>query len=490
MLKVRNVCVNHYHIEHHCLSGIAMLKLIVDPVVYSALKQAFPTPAKSAEKAIAKYIGELAGMLEHAFVHHNSPFDNRFNLFSISLHALANKGPQIGTHKIRLHKWLRENQLELVETVEVGTKFNGQVSKVKLSDRVKLEIQTGALDAKAEFDKTHPNFATLSQQQIDADYHVVALDLESLQNYINQLSPTGIAPKRYKDKPAYFLAKKIHAQASYKNGQFYQKKKPSPFGRTYYEGLSVQNVNKALRAAMLGDAWEYDIRSSVVTWKLGYAQSYINNHSLTGTVAQVFPHCHQYSIDKKVMIDVIRQQVFLSSGYSATEQRELIKQSLTALNFGAKLVATGYMNKFGDYEFPALKQIIKDPVELNAFINCKEVVDFVQEQKQLDPIILAEARTHNLKYQNSQHLFKTNGGSFSRQKAMSYLYQNFETTIMDLVRNECQRNHIEVLANIHDAIVVRTKLNARLKKQIESAMRSSTHNIFWHLDPKQINRTQ
>jgi len=49
-----------------------------------------------------------------------------------------------------------------------------------------------------------------------------------------------------------------------KDGKYYQRKLPSDFGRTYYSGTSVQNVNKELRRAMLGNSWEYDIRSSVV----------------------------------------------------------------------------------------------------------------------------------------------------------------------------------------------------------------------------------
>ena len=63
-------------------------------------------------------------------------------------------------------------------------------------------------------------------------------------------------------------ARTILAIASVMSGNYLQRKKPSAFGRLYYEGVSVQNINKELRRAVLGNCWEYDIRSSVVAWKM------------------------------------------------------------------------------------------------------------------------------------------------------------------------------------------------------------------------------
>jgi hypothetical protein len=67
-------------------------------------------------------------------------------------------------------------------------------------------------------------------------------------------------------------AKTILGAASVFKGIYLQRRKPSDFGRIYYEGTSIQNVNKELRRAVLGNCWEYDIRSSVVSWKMGYAK--------------------------------------------------------------------------------------------------------------------------------------------------------------------------------------------------------------------------
>jgi predicted RNA-binding protein YlxR (DUF448 family) len=43
--------------------------------------------------------------------------------------------------------------------------------------------------------------------------------------------------------------------AQHTNGYFLQEKKASAFGRNYYVGTSVQNVNKELRRAMLGNCY-------------------------------------------------------------------------------------------------------------------------------------------------------------------------------------------------------------------------------------------
>jgi hypothetical protein len=38
---------------------------------------------------------------------------------------------------------------------------------------------------------------------------------------------------------------------------------------------------------MLGDCYEYDMKSSVVAWKLGYAQTYLDDNNLTHSYTSV-----------------------------------------------------------------------------------------------------------------------------------------------------------------------------------------------------------
>jgi hypothetical protein len=47
---------------------------------------------------------------------------------------------------------------------------------------------------------------------------------------------------------------------------------------------------------MLGNCWEYDIRSSVIAWKMGYAKDCIAELNLTGSVRDHFKHTLRHSL--------------------------------------------------------------------------------------------------------------------------------------------------------------------------------------------------
>jgi hypothetical protein len=102
----------------------------------------------------------------------------------------------------------------------------------------------------------------------------------------------------------------VLAVAQHTGGTYYQRKIHSDFGRTYYSGTSIQNVNKELRHAMLGDCWEYDIRSSVVAWKLGYAQDYVAQHCPNKTVDQIFTFSLLYLKNKPALMMNVKEAVF------------------------------------------------------------------------------------------------------------------------------------------------------------------------------------
>ena len=104
-----------------------MIKLTVHPKVLAAMQKAFPKPAASAERALKKYVGVLEGMLTKSLQFPRSPIQLKQGWYAISLQTLANSGGQIGPNKIRVHKWLRENNLALVETLEQGSAITARV---------------------------------------------------------------------------------------------------------------------------------------------------------------------------------------------------------------------------------------------------------------------------------------------------------------------------------------------------------------------------
>jgi len=73
---------------------------------------------------------------------------------------------------------------------------------------------------------------------------------------------------------------------------------------------------------------------------------------------------------------------------------------------------------------------------------------------------------------------------------LAYAYQHAETEVMDVVRAEMKRLGKTVLANLHDAIVVRERLLRDDRHAIEEAMRSQTGNPYWRLTARQLQRSK
>jgi hypothetical protein len=98
-----------------------MIKIEPQPQVLAALKSAFPTPPNSASRALDKYCRALEGLIFASLSRGRRPEEIKLDLYSISLERLANAGGRIGPNKMRLHKWLRENEMELVRSATTSS---------------------------------------------------------------------------------------------------------------------------------------------------------------------------------------------------------------------------------------------------------------------------------------------------------------------------------------------------------------------------------
>ena len=127
--------------------GWQMIKITVDAQVYEALQKAFPKPANTAHRALAKYISVLEAMLFKSLHFAATPLQPKLDLFAISLQQLANQGGQIGPKKLRVHAWLRNNNFNLVESVITGSNLTGSVSQCRLTKLVTM-VDTLAVEDK------------------------------------------------------------------------------------------------------------------------------------------------------------------------------------------------------------------------------------------------------------------------------------------------------------------------------------------------------
>jgi hypothetical protein len=488
-----------------------MIKIIVTPAVLAALKVAFPKPHNAAQRALDKYVAVLEQMIDEALRRGQTEEQRKFKLYAISLHVLANRGGQIGPNKVRLHSWLKKAGVPLVEQVVKGSKFTQELSQVRFSSFAQLQT-TSALSVKsvqavdseeafdalvsgdaaaqqALFERLYPEFKSAwREDHLRALFDMVPVDTKSLQAFIRWLAFEATKFSKGQRERLIQDAAIICAVGKFNQGYFVQRKNPSAFGRMYYEGLSVQSAHKELRRAMLGDCWEYDMRSSVVAWKMGFAHAYVKECEPTGEVETTFRKTLLYLEDKKDFLVTLRRYTFDKNSASEPEfQLGLLKQALTAISFGARSHGSGWLEAPGKWRNPALVEILRNTNERKRFLADPIVQGFVAEQRALDGFICAQALKVKPELQQLK-ILQTPSGRLSQAKLLAYLYQHDETAVMNTVRKVAARHGREAIANVHDAIFFKQRLGSDLKSLIEAQLREETSNPYWHLTPTQLER--
>jgi hypothetical protein len=475
------------------------MRLVLNPIIEEKLHAAFPKPANSARKGLAKYVGLLEQLLTDAEVRGRDNFEVIFRLYSIPTTKLSTKGGQIGPKKIRIHKWLAENELSLIQTASTGNNISERVSQVKLTKLVtvadasqpKLDSRAQQLppitntraDAKSHFYHLYPELKkTITDQEITDLFEPVAINIKSLKGYMEWLHYSASKIPKATKEQILAQCEKILSVAELTKGHFIQRKNPSEFGRMYYKGLSVQSVNKELRRAMLGNHWEYDIRSSVMAWKLGYALQMIASSLVDGPLEKAFSNTLIYVEDKNDLINIVRHYTYTADSKSdADGQKKSIKRAFTAIGFGATMRKTGWIDSDGRSKNPALVEIFKNKEERERFVNDKSVKKFIDEQKTLDKFIFDHETAKNPELTKLPYL-QTASGRPSKAKVLAYLYQHAETEVMDLVREIVSQNGREVLGSIHDAVIVDKRLSSDLRLEIQYQLKLLTGNPYWLLN--------
>ena len=409
-----------------------------------------------------------------------------------------------------MHKWLKDNQLELIKTVEKGNKFAGEFSIVKLSSLVTLEdrmnvsaaeiskIRTDreldryligeVVDSRAVFDHLYPELEPSSISRTEAGFDFVPVDIESLKAFVHWVGAGAEFGSKQKRQQILNQAKLVLAVASINGAMFPQRIKLSPFGRTYYEGISVQNVHKELRRAMLGNCWEYDMRSSVVAWKMGYARDLLLKANTYAEVRMYFPASTLYLEDKADFMATVRYFTF-AGNTALTEdfQMGLIKQALTAISFGAKSKGKGWVDSSGEWKNPALVGILKNHAERERFLTDPTVKAFIEEQRVLDDFIFGLAE-RNCAELLALDCLKTASGRVSKPKVLAYLYQHAETKSMDFICSVAAQYGHTPIARVHDAVFFKSRLGPDLKQELEFKLQDVSQNKYWRLSSKQLKR--
>ncbi|OYY17304.1 MAG: hypothetical protein B7Y59_12765 [Burkholderiales bacterium 35-55-47] len=491
--------------------GRQMIKITVNSAVYEALQKAFPKPANAAHRALNKYVTTLENMIFKSLHFQATPMQSKLDLFAISLQQLANRGGQIGPKKVRLHAWLRDNNLSLIEPVIVGSNLTGELSQCKLTSLVTLvdtlEVEEEILKS-AKLDREldaylcgddfgnvqvlnllYPEFKSrISRGEIEQLFDFLPVDVESLKSYIVWLVSEAEFLSSAQKEQALRQARIILAVASVLDGHFVQRKKPSDFGRMYYEGVSVQSINKELRRAVLGNCWEYDVKSSVVAWKMGWAKQYIDSRGRGEDLRKVFSATLNFLEDKAEFMEWVQQATFEDDSLVPPAlQPKLLKQAFTAISFGARQNAHGWQNESGGWTNPALVDIIKNSRDRERFLADPTVKFYIEEQGILDAHLYERVKAERRDLLSKTYL-QTASGRPSRSKILAYLYQHDETEIMNVVCAVAAKYDREPLARVHDAVFFKRKLSLDIRHEMELCMREHSNNPYWRLGHKQLQR--
>ena len=481
-----------------------MITLTIDPSVVSKLKAVMPKTNK-AELAIAKYKEVLERKLDQSLLNMTTNMFKFYKQFLVSTHALS---LEVGQFKINgkkeyLHKWLQDNNLELVHVVTQGLKGSDPstvtlTSLVTMTDAMDIKMLRkrtiheldALLDDKSLTDedffyRMYPDFQTMTKAQLKAHYHFCPVNTKSLHQYIVWLTHKANKFNEVDKQVLIRQARVIMRIAEAGNGELPMLINPSHFGRTYYKGINVQSVHKSLREAMLGNCYCYDIRISVVSWKMGYAQLCYAQMKSPRSFDDEFGTSTSYLQDKKAFRKLLMLETFGTNSDVAEElQLDIVKQALTALSFGARMNRHGWIDFSGKPCNPALVGIIKNPDARNRFIDCALMKEFIAEQEKLDKFIYDHHCGPNSPLLNDPELKKN--GRKCKSKVMSFLYQHFETDAMNVVRAELKRLSRDVLASVHDAIFIRHKLTDYDKENIELKMQTQTRISTWKLDVDEL----
>ncbi|NBY62613.1 MAG: hypothetical protein EBQ70_00260, partial [Betaproteobacteria bacterium] len=307
------------------------IKLTVSDVVLDAMKRAMPKTNK-AELALNKFVNVLEQHLEQSLMHMDDNMYKFFKHFYVSTHNLSLEVGQfvIDGKRQYLDKWLGSKGLHLIRVTKPGQK-GGDYSTVCLTEHVQMNdamdinqlrkktideldalLNDKSLTDTDFFYKLFPDFLTMTKAQINKHYDLCPINVKSLNQFIVFLTKRANMMNTVKKQMLIRQAKAIARIAQAGINTLPMKKHSSYFGRTYYTGrLNVQSIRKVLRHAMLGDCYEYDIRSSVVAWKLGFAWQICSRNGITPKEFNSnFKTCLSYLGDKKKFRETVRLNTF------------------------------------------------------------------------------------------------------------------------------------------------------------------------------------
>ena len=487
-----------------------MLKLEVNPSVVNQLMKSFPKYSKEkAELRLSKYVRTLERLMRRARV--NNRF-NRNKTYALEAKVLWDKCGQLGSQKVSIHKWLTDNRVQLVHKTNAQYRPSKELSVYKrtkyltikdesvieLLKQMSVQDRTYYLDTPSqhhidEITDYLKDFNSLSTKVQNDLYDIVKVDETSLKNYLLKLTNGEVQIEKSKQESDADCSEYILRISQLNNGLLPQLKFKSDFGRTYYKNFSVQNVSKRVREAFLGDCWEYDSKSCSASWKMAFAKEQYDSKSRHKvSFEDSFIAMTLYLEYKTEFFGVVIENIFSNMPYTDEYKTSVVKEAMTAIGFGAKLTMGEWKDSSGDTHSSSLRDVFnKNETLLSRFVNCFIVRQFNKEQQVLNKYIVQNFSSDYVwlkELEDSRINRKVK--PYKQSQKISWLYQHAETIMMDIVRDMLKTLGKTVLANVHDAIVVRERLTDSERLAIENLVRAKTNVEYFKLGETPYKRYQ
>ena len=478
-----------------------MLTIEYVPSVLAALEATFPTPKGRAKQQLDKYLALLERLMLLSQLN-RSVFARRFDAYDIPLTKLINGSPTINNKKWRVHEWLGKHGHALVEninksannitkeiavlkpTVNLIVKNDNPLKYMQSLSALELDDYLNSLthdwqDLIADY-QSHYNSLSLKDRK--AQYFTSPVDIPALKQYMKNIVHGATALTKSQQEDCIENAVNVLRHAQVNNGFLHQRIDKKAFGRTYYEGVSVLSTRKELRMAFLGSSWEYDCKSCSTAWKMSFATEWhAQKKSRKQDLRHTFPAMTLYLEDKDAFFDAVILEVY--NAQPTTDYKATIKSAMTALGFGAKLsMGTWRSDTSNDNKSSLFKVFENDEAALKKFVDCYLVKKFNAEQQTLNKFIVAKFSGDAVwQAEMAAEQQRKKVKQFSSAQKIVWLYQHAETIMMDMVRAEVKKSGNTVLANVHDAVVVRTQIPAKLLAKIERKVQQRTGVDYFRL---------
>ncbi len=478
-----------------------MLTIEYVPSVLAALVQAFPTPPNRAKQQLDKYLALLERLIRLSLLN-RSVYARRFDAYDIPLTKLINLSPTINNKRYRVHQWLGANDMALVKNINANAnnitkeiailkptanlivKNENLLKYLQTLTAPELDSYLTSLtqdwqDLIADY-QSHYN--SLSVKDRKSQYFTSPVDISALKRYMTSIVQGATVLNKYQQENSIVQAEYVLRLAQVNNGLLHQKIDKKAFGRTYYEGVSVLSTRKELRMAFLGASWEYDCKSCSTAWKMSFAHQWHAQKKIRQLdVRHTFAAMTLYLEDKDAFFDAVILEVFNSQ--STPDYKATIKEAMTALGFGAKLSMGTWRSDTGEENQSSLFEVFdRDTVILKRFVECNLVKTFNAEQQTLNKFIVAKFSGDAVwQAEMTAEQQRKRLKQFSAAQKIVWLYQHAETIMMDTVRAEVKKSGNSVLANVHDAVVVRKRISAKLLAKIELKVQTETEVFYFKL---------